>query len=182
LDPYRVLHVHSSAPQVVVRAAYHALARLYHPDLNGGSVADERMAELNKAYAMVSTEAKRAAWAHQQNAGASMKVAPSAAAASAGAAPVARAPDSASGRRRGGLQQAIQDRWAQGATTAAAGPDRSGVRMGGSEPVVMDYGRYEGWRLEDIAQRDREYLEWLVRSPAGRRYRPAIDRLLHPVA
>ncbi len=182
MDPYRVLHVHSSAPQVVVRAAYHALARLYHPDLNGGSIADERMAELNKAYAMVSTDAKRAAWAHQQNAAASAKVAPSTSAASAAVAPVPRPPDSAPGERRGGLQQAIQDRWAQAATAAGASPARSGVRSGGSEPVVMDYGRYEGWRLEDIAQRDREYLQWLVRSPAGRRYRSEIDRLLHPVA
>lgn len=44
---HRVLFVTSDAPPEVIRAAYKALAMLYHPDHGGDS---ERMLELNRAY------------------------------------------------------------------------------------------------------------------------------------
>jgi DnaJ-class molecular chaperone len=42
----------------------------------------------------------------------------------------------------------------------------------------LDFGRYQGWTLREVAQRDTEYLDWLRRHPSGARYREAIDILL----
>ncbi|MGH2455417.1 MAG: J domain-containing protein [Candidatus Limnocylindria bacterium] len=43
---------------------------------------------------------------------------------------------------------------------------------------VLDFGRYSGWALRDVARRDIEYLIWLRRHASGARFRPAIDRLV----
>jgi curved DNA-binding protein CbpA len=42
----------------------------------------------------------------------------------------------------------------------------------------LDFGRYQGWTLREVARRDTEYLDWLRRHPSGARYREAIDILL----
>jgi curved DNA-binding protein CbpA len=34
--------------------------------------------------------------------------------------------------------------------------------------TVLDFGRYEGWSLREIAGEDDNYFEWLRRTPAGR--------------
>lgn len=44
--------------------------------------------------------------------------------------------------------------------------------------VVLDFGRYAGWTLEDIAATDDDYLEWLARTPGGLPFRADIDRIL----
>ncbi len=165
MDPYRILFVHPSAPQPVIRAAYHALARMHHPDRTDDPEAERRMAQLNLAYAMVDTPEARSVLARDHNRGEQSRSA---------VAPPAR-PDF----RPSGLQETIRKRSAQ-ATSGAAGTDPTATRAshGGISPVVMDYGRYEGWRLEEIAHTDRGYLEWLGRSPAGRRFRAEISRLL----
>jgi len=166
VDPYRVLFVHPSAPQPVIRAAYHALARLHHPDRTDDPEAERLMAQLNLAYAMVHTPEARSALAREQNRG--------------GHGQPADTPPAQSGRRPAGLQETIRIRRKQ-ATSGPAGTAATAARDGdgdGISPVVMDYGRYEGWRLEEIAHTDRGYLEWLRRSPAGRRFRTEISRLL----
>lgn len=51
-DPFQVLGVTPEAERAVIRAAYRALAKMYHPDTQQGipaDVATERMAELNWA-------------------------------------------------------------------------------------------------------------------------------------
>jgi curved DNA-binding protein CbpA len=45
----------------------------------------------------------------------------------------------------------------------------------------LDFGRYEGWRLGDVARRDIDYLRWLSRHASGARFRPEIERLLREV-
>lgn len=45
-------------------------------------------------------------------------------------------------------------------------------------PDVLDFGRYAGWSLHDLASRDPDYLLWLERTSVGRRYRATIDALL----
>jgi hypothetical protein len=45
---------------------------------------------------------------------------------------------------------------------------------------VLDFGRYAGWTLRQLAARDPDYLEWLLRSPGGRQYRAEITALLEP--
>jgi curved DNA-binding protein CbpA len=45
----------------------------------------------------------------------------------------------------------------------------------------LDFGRYYGWTLGEIAQRDPDYLDWLRRHASGARYRDSIDILLRSV-
>lgn len=44
--------------------------------------------------------------------------------------------------------------------------------------ATLDFGRYQGWTLRDVARRDVDYLTWLRRHASGARFRPAIDRLV----
>jgi curved DNA-binding protein CbpA len=70
-DAYEVLHVHPKAHDLVIRAAYRTLSRLYHPDNSPGGDAAERMAELNAAYQLVRTPEARAvydAWGRRSTA------------------------------------------------------------------------------------------------------------------
>ena len=55
-DYYRILGVLEDAEDIVIKAAYKALAQKYHPDKYQGDAkhADERMKEINKAYAILS--------------------------------------------------------------------------------------------------------------------------------
>ncbi len=57
--------------------------------------------------------------------------------------------------------------------TGAAGPP-----PGDPSGSVMNFGRYSGWSLGEIARSDLEYLEWLDRMPIGRPYRDEIDAIL----
>jgi hypothetical protein len=43
---------------------------------------------------------------------------------------------------------------------------------------VLNFGRYAGWSLGEIARRDLEYIEWLDRTPIGRPYREEVDAIL----
>ena len=42
----------------------------------------------------------------------------------------------------------------------------------------LDFGRYEGWTLREVARRDIDYLRWLSRHASGARHRPEIAVLL----
>ena len=44
--------------------------------------------------------------------------------------------------------------------------------------TVLDFGRYEGWSLGEIAAQDDDYLEWLGRTPMGRPLRHEINEVL----
>ncbi len=62
LDLYAVLGVLPDAEDIVIKAAYRALAQRYHPDKWTGNAdeAQRRMSELNLAYGVLSDKAKRA--------------------------------------------------------------------------------------------------------------------------
>lgn len=70
-DYYQALGVTRDAEQVVITAAYRALASIYHPDRWKGDVNEStrRMAEINVAYAVLGDHAKRQAYdaAHQSS-------------------------------------------------------------------------------------------------------------------
>ena len=64
-------------------------------------------------------------------------------------------------------------------------PDPQGAgplarRRMAAEPTsqYLDFGRYAGSSLEQVAQRDPDYLEWLARVPAGRGVAREVGRLL----
>lgn len=137
-DPYAVLQVVPTAEQEVVHAAFKALALKYHPDHDATRRAASKMADLNRAYAILRDEQTRAAHDRAQR-----RVV-------AGVSVAARAP------------------------TAAAGPPPARP-SGGS---VLNFGRYTGWSLRDLARRDPDYLLWLSRHSSGIRYRTEIYSIL----
>ncbi|KAG8063783.1 hypothetical protein GUJ93_ZPchr0003g16479 [Zizania palustris] len=59
LDPYKVLGVDKSASQRDIQKAFHKLSLKYHPDKNKGKGAQEKFAEINNAYEILSDEEKR---------------------------------------------------------------------------------------------------------------------------
>ncbi|HEY3522793.1 MAG TPA: DnaJ domain-containing protein [Candidatus Limnocylindrales bacterium] len=142
-DAYRVLQVLPDAHDDVIRAAYRALARRYHPD---GSAPDrQRMAELNAAYERVGRPDHRETYDAERRA------------------PVAVGPG----------------RYESPAPSWAAGPLARRQRQASGEPHdVIDFGRYAGWRIADLARHDPEYLRWLSRHSTGYRFREAIARSL----
>lgn len=60
-DPYAVLQILPTADQEVVHAAFKALALKYHPDHDATRRASDKMAALNRAYALLRDEQGRAA-------------------------------------------------------------------------------------------------------------------------
>jgi molecular chaperone DnaJ len=138
-DAYEVLEVRPDASQVVINAAFRALAAVHHPDASGGS--SRRMAELNAAYAQVRTADLRQAYDKLRSRGIPR----------AGTAPSAAQP-----------------------TSAPEHGQSHGVKKKG----VLDFGRYEGWSIADLARRDPDYLRWLKRHSSGIRFRNEIDAVL----
>jgi len=59
------------------------------------------------------------------------------------------------------------------ATGAVPPPPRSSAA--GSR---LEFGRYSGWTLRDLARRDPDYLRWLSRHASGLRYRTEIYQIL----
>jgi curved DNA-binding protein CbpA len=141
-DLYKKLQVDPGAEIEVIRAAYHALARKYHPDAGGDT---RRMVEFNAAWAVLGNPPLRSAYDAERDR-------PSTSSVSA-----ARAdPPAYNGSGRG-------DR-----------PPRS-KRDSSS---VIDFGRYEGWSLEQLVKYDPDYLQWLVRTSIGRRLSAEVKALL----
>ncbi len=71
-DYYATLGVTPQAEDIVIKAAYRALAQRYHPDRFAGSAneANRKMAEINEAYGVLSDPVKRKAYdAEYQQAG-----------------------------------------------------------------------------------------------------------------
>ena len=60
----------------------------------------------------------------------------------------------------------------------ADGAGAAGVPPGNPSGSVLNFGRYGGWSLGEIARADLEYIEWLDRMPIGRPYRDEIDAIL----
>lgn len=53
-DYYKILQVHPTASQEIIKAAYQRLARQYHPDSTQQPSSASRMAEINEAYEVLS--------------------------------------------------------------------------------------------------------------------------------
>jgi len=62
--------------------------------------------------------------------------------------------------------------------TPYARPPAPAPTDGTSGSGELDFGRYAGWTISQIAKHDREYLRWLRRHTSGIRFRAEIDRLL----
>ena len=63
-------------------------------------------------------------------------------------------------------------------TSPTAPAEPAAPRQPISERSVLDFGRYQGWTIIDIARRDPDYLRWLSRHSSGIRFRSAIAAAL----
>jgi curved DNA-binding protein CbpA len=154
-DFYEVLQVHPNAEPEVIRAAYRILARKYHPD-HGGDAA--RMIALNNAWDVLGDQLRRAEYDASRSR------------------PAAR--NTPEGARYPEARSA-----GSGARSEASAPRTPDINHAGPPPgrpsgTVLDFGRYAGWSLGEIARHDLDYLEWLQRATFGRRLRAEIDTLL----
>lgn len=59
VDPYKVLGLERNASQREIQKAFHKLSLKYHPDKNKSNEAQEKFAEINNAYDILSDEEKR---------------------------------------------------------------------------------------------------------------------------
>ena len=85
--------------------------------------------------------------------------------------------------------QTVSRDWTSGRSTVGGGYDPTRMRTadgegaagpppGNPSGTVLNFGRYSGWSLGEIARSDLEYLEWLDRMAIGRAYRDEVDGLL----
>ena len=61
---------------------------------------------------------------------------------------------------------------------APEGYGAAGPPPGQPSGSVLNFGRFSGWSLGEIARTDIEYIEWLDRAPIGRQYREELDQIL----
>lgn len=159
-DYYKVLQVDPEADPDVISAAYRVLADRLHPERDITGVDEVRMAELNRAYAVLREQGRRAAYdiertLHPMGPGYEEE-----------------AP------RRGGLAA----RWNGEVAVEEPVP----TQANGAPPIPrgsqLNFGRYAGMTLGEIATQDAEYLRWLSRHSSGLRFRDEIDRILRETA
>lgn len=187
IDPYAVLQVVPTADQEVVKAAYRALARRYHPDASSDPEDGQRMVQLNAAWEMVGDPSRRAVYDRARGRAAEThRPSPESRQGDRGArsAPpghpsrASGAPSySASAARSNGTHTGRDSEHPQ---TIQAEPPSVGPPPGRASGSVIDFGRYRGWSVGEIARVDANYLEWLKRTPVGRRFVAEIDRALEP--
>jgi curved DNA-binding protein CbpA len=204
LDPYKILQVDSEAEDEVIQAAYRRLAQKYHPDVATGPDA-ARMAGINAAWEILRDPARRAA--HDLSRRLATRDAERAAATSARPASEdhgqqSRSSASSSGTPGGragpgssgvGAQprrpETVSSDWTSGRSSQGGGYDPAqmgspdGLGAAGPPPgdpsgPVLNFGRYAGWSVGEIARRDLDYIEWLDRMPIGRTYRDDLDVIL----
>jgi curved DNA-binding protein CbpA len=155
-DPYAILQVHTNAQPEVIEAAYRTLARLRHPDRTDDPDADSTMADLNWAYNVLREPSLRASYDHSR------------------VSIIVETPPPANGTSpdEGSGHTTLSERVAH-ATEAAIGRD-----AGNPANTTLDFGRFAGMTLRQIARIEPSYLEWLRRHSSGVRYRHQIDEVL----
>ena len=158
-DPYRVLQVSPDAEPEVIQAAYRALARKHHPDVGGSEL---QMAMLNAAWETLRDEDERARYDMQRR----NTIEATALASQNHLAKRTQSPAPAPAPVAASAPSMATSGWPRATSTRAP----SGT--------VLDYGRYAGLSLGQIAGQDRNYLEWLARTPLGRRLQAEIEAIL----
>jgi curved DNA-binding protein CbpA len=189
IDPYKILQVDHEAEDEVIQAANRRLARKYHPDLATTPEAAVRMSAINAAWELIGDPAARRAYDDSPAPGTSKPAPEWAAPAAAPKPPAGRASGPAGARPAPPPPPEVVSRdWTSGRSTQGSGYDESmrsaeGFGAAGSPPgrpsgTVLNFGRYAGWSLGEVARLDIEYIEWLDRAPIGRNYRSELDEIL----
>jgi curved DNA-binding protein CbpA len=163
---YEILMLHPTATPEVINAVYRQLAKQHHPD-HAGPDGQRRMAEVNEAYAILGDPAKRARYdevLRQESERATVMRTPT-------------VPHATNLKYEAG---AWSVRSPSETTTVAspfgdAGPPPRFPLPRGS---VLSFGRYRGWAISQVVAHDRNYVEWLSRTMAGRSYRGELEQAL----
>lgn len=156
-DFYKLLQVDREAELDVIRAAHRVLAGRLHPESDLTGVDEVRQADLDRALAVLSDPFSRKAY-DQQREYEMVPVGPG-------------LPDRFGSSDEDGGDHHLT----MGALTERIQAGRNGE---GLANVTLDFGRYAGWTLGELARTDPDYLRWLARHSSGIRYRGAILRLL----
>jgi curved DNA-binding protein CbpA len=191
-DYYKVLQVDPEAEDEVIQAAYRRLAQKYHPDVAPGDEASARMIAINAAWAVLREATARAAYDAERAAVRGRLESPGQRRTEEA---VRRTPGRPS-RYAAACQppprrspEETSPNWTAGRSFSGGGyeptsmhrPDGAGAAgrpPGDPSGSVLNFGRFAGWSLGEIARRDIEYIEWLDRMPIGRPYREEIDVIL----
>jgi curved DNA-binding protein CbpA len=162
-DYYKILEVDPEADPDVITAAYRVLAKRVRSKADLDENDQIRLAELDLAYAVLSNPAQRRSF-DERRLSETVGVGPG----------YVFGNGHANGNDNGHAVDA--------AARLAAGPlsERLAAGLHGESlgELTINFGRYAGWTLSEIAQSDPEYLMWLSRHSSGIRYRRAILRLL----
>lgn len=145
---YKLLQVDPSAEADVIAAAHRVLARRLHPDTDFTGIDEYRARELDRALRVLSDPDQRRAY-----------------------------------------DERLADLNGNGSESVPMGPGfgQQGYTLGDriqsrdtdrARSMRIDFGRYAGFSLGDLARSDPDYLRWLSRHSSGIRYRSAILRLL----
>ena len=201
-DPYKILQVDSEAEDEVIQAAYRRLAQKYHPDVASGPDAAARMAGINAAWEILRDPARRAT--HDLARRLAARDDERATAARPGQSDTRHAPGpsgwssgtpgrtSTAGHGSGvppRRPETVSSDWTSGRSSQGSGYDPSemgspdGLGAAGPPPgnpsgAVLNFGRFAGWSLGEIARHDLDYIEWLDRMPIGRSFRDELDVIL----
>jgi curved DNA-binding protein CbpA len=187
INPYKILQVDPEAEHEVIQAAYRRLARKYHPDLAETPEAADRMAAINAAWELIGDPVARQQFDLART-GPVASPADRTPSSPAGSPPrPAPAPPRSTGPSPRPPEVVSRD-WTTGRSTQGGGYDESmrapeGYGAAGPPPgrpsgTVLNFGRYAGWSLGEVARHDLEYIEWLDRAPIGRNYRAELDDIL----
>ena len=170
-DYYKVLQVDQEASPEVITAAFRTLARRLHPDRDLTGVHEIRMSELNRAYGVLRDPDSRRTY-DVERAQRLSPMGPGFQEEAASPAPV-RQP-------RGSSVDGTPD--GDSMISGLAGRMASGThqqqRVWSPGDTQLEFGRYAGWSLREIARQDDAYLRWLARHSSGIRFRGEIAKLL----
>jgi len=167
-DAYQILGVNRDSDDAAISAAYHRLARRFHPDV-AGDEGTTRMIRINAAFDRIKTPARRSEYDQELRRAAAAAVAPV-------PRPTPPTHPTAPTANPARPSDPRAPRPAPRDGTGAAG--RPPGRPSGS---VLKFGRHLGWSIGEIARVDPGYLVWLEDRPEGKPYVAEIDRTLRSV-
>jgi curved DNA-binding protein CbpA len=154
---YDVLMVSPKADRQLISVVYRHLAKRYHPDKDPSPAAAVRMAELNKAYAVLSDDERRRRYDEEIALGGP------------------QAQDVVPGDSRPGRMGVVNTSATAREPHGEAGPPPANPPAAGNP---LTFGRYRGWTLNQVARYDFGYIVWLSRTTMGRNYKRELDVLL----
>ena len=168
---YEILMLHPSATVEVINAVYRQLAKQHHPD-HAGPDGQRRMAQINEAFAILSDPGKRARYDEITGVSAEGEDAGN---------PRPSAPGATNLKYEAGAWSVREpvERPPAPPPYGEAGPPPRNLPSRGR---ILSFGRYRGWTVSQVAAYDRNYIEWLSRTMAGRTYQADLETVLGQAA